>query len=106
MSSAALGTTFEFKTLDATEQITVKSGTQSGTVISLRGRGMPRLRREGRGDLHIEIVVETPTGLNEEQKSLIKKLSEIRGEDSLVVEPEKLNDSGLFSKLRDAFTRP
>ncbi len=106
MSAAALGTTFEFKTLDAAEQITVKSGTQSGTVISLRGRGMPRLRREGRGDLHIEIIVETPQGLNEEQKGLIKKLAELRGEDSLEVEPEKLNDSGLFSKLRDAFTRP
>jgi molecular chaperone DnaJ len=106
MSSASLGTTFEFKTLDATEQITVKPGTQSGTVISLRGRGMPRLRREGRGDLHIEIIVQTPTGLNDEQKGLMKRLSELRGEDSLVVEPEKLSDSGLFSKLRDAFTRP
>jgi molecular chaperone DnaJ len=106
MSSASLGTTFEFKTLDATEQITVKPGTQSGTVISLRGRGMPRLRREGRGDLHIEIIVQTPTGLNDEQKGLMKKLSELRGEDSLVVEPGKLSDSGLFSKLRDAFTRP
>jgi DnaJ-class molecular chaperone len=56
--------------------------------------------------LHIEIIVETPQGLNDEQKGLIKKLSELRGEDLLEVEPEKLNDSGLFSKLRDAFTRP
>ena len=106
MSAASLGTSFEFKTLDATEQILVKAGTQSGTVISLRGRGMPHLRREGRGDLHIEIVVQTPTGLNDEQKGVLKKFSELRKEDSLVVEPEKLNDSGLFSKLRDAFTRP
>jgi DnaJ-class molecular chaperone len=56
--------------------------------------------------LHIEIIVQTPTGLNDEQKDLVKKLSELRGEDFLVVEPEKLSDSGLFSKLRDAFTRP
>ena len=106
MSAAALGTTFDFKTLDATEKITVKAGTQSGTVVSLRGGGMPRLRREGRGDLHIEIIVETPTGLTEEQKGLLKKISEMRGEDSLVVEPVKLSESGLFSKLRDAFSRP
>ncbi len=106
MSAAALGTTFDFKTLDATEKITVKAGTQSGTVVSLRGGGMPRLRREGRGDLHIEIIVETPTGLTEEQKGLLKKISEMRGENSLVVEPVKLSESGLFSKLRDAFSRP
>jgi len=105
MSAASLGTTFDLKTLDATEKITVKPGTQSGTVVTLRGKGMPRLRREGKGDLHIELVVETPTSLSDEEKELIKKLSEIRGEDKLELEPEKINETGIFSRLRDAFSR-
>ncbi|MEY2827569.1 MAG: hypothetical protein RLZZ183_688 [Actinomycetota bacterium] len=105
MTAAALGTNFVFHTFDSEENITIKPGTQSGTVITLRGKGMPRLRREGKGDLHLEVNVETPSGINEEQKNLLKKLAELRKEDKLNIEPEKINDTGLFSKIRDVFSR-
>jgi molecular chaperone DnaJ len=105
MSAAVLGTTFEFKTLDSTENITIKSGTQSGSVFSMRGKGMPRLRREGRGDLHIEINVEIPSDLNQQQKNFITDFAKSRNEEKLNIEPEKLNDTGIFSRLKDAFTR-
>lgn len=105
MTAATLGTTFQFKTLSSQESVILKPGIQSGTVITLRGKGMPRLRREGYGDLHLEINVETPSNLSEEQKNLMKKLSELRNEDDLKIEPEKINETSFFSRLKDAFSR-
>ncbi|MCU1656764.1 MAG: Chaperone protein dnaJ, partial [Pseudonocardiales bacterium] len=53
MTAAALGTSLKVETLDGPVDIDVKPGTQSGTVIPLRGRGVPRLRSNSRGDLHV-----------------------------------------------------
>jgi molecular chaperone DnaJ len=103
MTAAALGATMNIETLDGTEAITIKAGTQSGSTVTLRGQGMPRLRSSGRGDLHVHLEVQTPTHLEPEQEDLLRQLAALRDEE----QPEAaLNEhgAGLFSKLKDAFT--
>ncbi len=101
MTAAALGTTVQLETLDGEEPITVKPGTQGGTVLTLRARGVPHLRASGRGDLHVHVTVRTPTGLDGEQERLLRELAKLRAEEH----PEGASGGGLFGKLRDAFGR-
>ncbi len=60
MTAAALGTTVELETLDGDESVAVTAGTQSGEVLTLRGRGVPHLRGSGRGDLFVHVDVQVP----------------------------------------------
>ncbi len=101
MTAAALGTTLTLATLDGDEQITVRPGTQPGTVITLRARGVPQLSRSGRGDLLVHVEVRTPTGLDGEQERLLRDLAKLRSEEH----PEAGSGGGLFSRLRDALGR-
>ena len=78
---AALGASFEVETLDGERTVSVRAGTQSGDSIRLGGLGVGRLRRPGRGDLHVSIVVETPTRLTERERELLTELAVLRGED-------------------------
>jgi molecular chaperone DnaJ len=96
-TQATLGTTLEFETLDGTEQIDVPRGTASGTTFRLRGRGVPHLERHHRGDLLVDVVVDVPTELSDEEEEVIRRLADLRGED---VSPPP---SSLISKLRSAF---
>jgi molecular chaperone DnaJ len=102
MTAAALGTSLKLETLDGPVDIEVKAGTQSGTVIPLRGRGVPRLRSNSRGDLHVHLEVATPTKLDAEQEGLLRTLAGLRGEEF----PDgafKNELPGLFGRIRDAF---
>ena len=103
MTAAALGATIEVETLDGPVNVNIKPGTQSGTTISLPGHGMPRLGRSGRGELIVHVSVETPESLTEEQAELLRQLATMRGEEKPA---GSLHDhgSGLFSKIKDAFT--
>jgi molecular chaperone DnaJ len=96
MTQAALGSTFNFETLDGDEVIPVAAGTQNGHVLRIKGRGVPHVRGRGRGDLLIEVVVDTPTGLTKKQSELLRQLAAERGEE--VGAP----DEGLMSRLRSA----
>jgi len=78
--AAALGVSLPVETLDGERMVSVRAGTQSGDSIRLDGLGVGRLRRPGRGDLHVSIVVETPTRLTEREKELLTELAELRGE--------------------------
>ena len=80
MAQAALGAQLEIETLDGVERVTLEPGTQSGTVIRLRGRGIPNLNRRGRGDLFLTVHVETPRNLKREERKLLGQLAEMRGE--------------------------
>ena len=105
MTTAALGTKVTLDTLDGAEAINVRPGTQSSSVLTLRGKGVPRLSTDGRtrGDLHVHVDVLTPTRLDGEQERLIRELAGLRGEE--VDGGDSGRDGGrLFSRLRDAFS--
>jgi molecular chaperone DnaJ len=101
MTAAALGTTLSLKTLDGEEDLDIRPGTQSGSVLTLRAHGAPRLRGTGRGNLLVHVEVSTPTRLDPEQEKLLRELAALRGED----QPESHHGAqgGLFSRVRDAF---
>lgn len=96
-TQAALGTHITYETLDGSEDLVIPKGTQTGRVFTLRGRGVPHVQARGRGDLRVEVVVETPTGMSREEEDLLRQLAELRGED---VAPA---DDGLFARIRSAF---
>jgi molecular chaperone DnaJ len=102
MSTAALGGSVALKTLDGEENIEIRAGIQSGSVVTLRARGVPHLRSDGRGHLHAHIQVTTPTKLDAEQEALLRKFAELRGtKDSTgVVGQDDAGGGGLFSRLR------
>jgi molecular chaperone DnaJ len=101
MTAAALGTDMVLTTLDGEEKLDIRAGTQSGTVLTLRGKGVPRLRSSARGDLLVHVDVRVPTRLDDEQERLLRELAELRGEEIAAV----TKGGGLFGKVRDAFNR-
>jgi molecular chaperone DnaJ len=96
MTQAALGTVVEYAALDTEEELTIPAGTQSGRVVRLRGRGVPHLRGRGRGDLLINVVVETPTDLSSEEKEVLRRFAELRGEELTKT------DQGWLGRIRSA----
>jgi molecular chaperone DnaJ len=97
MAQAALGSTVAFETLDGDESLPIPAGTQTGHVIKLRGRGVPHVRGRGRGDLLVQVVVDTPTGLSSTQEDLLRQLAAQRHEE---IQPP---DEGLMARLRSVF---
>lgn len=77
---ATLGGEVDVPTLSGKVKLKVPSGTQSGKVFRLRGKGFPNVQGYGAGDQLIRILVETPTKLNSEQKELLKQFAEKGGE--------------------------
>jgi len=73
---AAAGGDVDVPTISGKTKIRIPAGTQSDTVLRLKGKGVPSLRGGNRGDLHIRILVETPTGLSREQLELLKKFND------------------------------
>ena len=72
LAQAALGTRIEVPTVEGTEEVEVKPGTQPGTEIRLRGRGVPHLRRSGvRGDLHVILEIAVPAKLSKAQREAL-----------------------------------
>lgn len=102
MTAAALGTTLKLETLRGEIDVTIPAGTQSGDTLRRKNEGIPHLRGNGIGDLLIHISVVTPMKLDAEQTQLLKKLAELRDEES----PEAIisdTSSGFFDRLRDVF---
>ena len=81
MVQGALGVNIKYETLDSVEDLDIPAGTQSGDVFRIRGRGVPRLEGRGRGDVLVQAMVETPTGLSDEEIDLLHQLAELRGEE-------------------------
>ena len=79
-TQAVLGAEMEIPTIDGKVKYTIPEGTQTGTVFRLRGKGIPVLNGHGRGDQYVTVTIETPRGLNKEQKEALKKFSETLGE--------------------------
>jgi len=97
IAQAALGTTIKVPTIEGDEEVEIKPGTQPGTEVRLRGRGVPHLRRSGmRGDLHVLINVAIPTKLNKRQRELLETYAAESGEQV------GSNPGRIFERVRDA----
>ena len=79
-TQAVLGAEMEIPTIDGKVKYTIPEGTQTGTVFRLRGKGIPVLNGHGRGDQYVTVTIETPKGLNKEQKEALRKFGETLGE--------------------------
>ena len=98
MTQAILGVELEIETLDGSETIVIPKGTESGQVMRIRGRGVPHIQGRGRGDLLIEIVVETPKDLTSTEEKFIRDFAVSRNDQ---VDPP---DKGIIGKFRSAFS--
>ena len=94
---AALGTTIDVPTLDEPFALEIPAGTQTHDTLTLRGKGMPALRRGRHGDLRVVVNVVIPRRLTPEQSELLERLAGTLTEDNL------RSDDGVFSKLKRAF---
>lgn len=100
MTAAALGTELPIDSIDGVaEHVEIKPGTQSGAVITLRGKGVVHLRDVRRGDLHVHVEVRTPTRLDGEQEKLLRDFAILRDEQVAMGSPR----GGFLGKVRDAF---
>ena len=95
-TTAALGATLEVPTLEGTAPIELAPGTQPGEVLTIRGEGMPALRRSRRGNLRVVVNVVVPRRLDAAQRELLERLDSTLDEDNL------RSQESLFSKLRRA----
>ncbi|AHG03300.1 molecular chaperone DnaJ [Halobacterium sp. DL1] len=93
---AVFGDDIEVPTLDGAASFDLEAGTQSGETFRLKGKGMPRLRRRGHGNLYVTVQVVTPDSLNEEQREALEAFAEAGGEEIDV-------DQGFFEKLKSSF---
>ena len=97
-TTAALGDTIEIPDLGGeSHQVSIPAGIQSGKQLRVRGGGMPVLQGRGRGDMVVEIVVETPTKLTKAQREILQQFRETETGDEC---PES---RGFFEKLKSAF---
>jgi len=98
VAQAALGDEIEVPTVDGKEKLGIPTGTQSGSVFRLKGKGVPHLRRTTRGDQLVLVNVQVPQNLNPEQRRLFTELAKTLGKE---VVPQQ--ERGFFDKLKDVF---
>lgn len=96
LTQAVLGAKISVKTFDGDVEVDLPAGTPHGTVLRLRGHGVPRLDGRGTGDLLVHVGIDVPKHLKPEERELFEKLAEIRG-DRVGGSP-----GGLFRRLRDS----
>jgi len=98
IAQAALGGRITVPTLDGNAELNIAAGTQPGTVISLRGKGVPRLHGVGRGDQIVLVNVQVPTKLDDHQRDLLTQLGETLGTDA-----PPPGGRGFMDKLKEVF---
>jgi molecular chaperone DnaJ len=99
MPTAALGGSLEVPAIDGSRaKLTVPAGSQSGRQFRLRGKGMSVLRSPARGDMYIEVVVETPVNLSKRQQELLREFEEAGGGKNTSPETE-----GFFARVKEFF---
>jgi molecular chaperone DnaJ len=97
VAQATLGATLTIPTVDGEEKATISPGTQPGKVLRLKGRGVPRLRRTGRGDQLVVLSVDVPRSLTAEQRGLFEELARTLGTE---VKPQ---ERSFLETLKDFF---
>jgi molecular chaperone DnaJ len=99
-AQAALGAEVEVPTLDGKIKLKLSAGSQAGKIFRLKGKGVPHLRRSGRGDQLVTLLVVTPESLNKRQRQLFEELANSLGPANMPP-PEKWK--GLLDSLKNAF---
>lgn len=97
VAQAALGAEIEVPTLDGDEKLNIPPGTQPGKIFTMKGKGVPHLRRKDRGDQLVIVNVEIPKKLTKEQRQLFEKLAESLG---TTVKPQ---EKGFLDWLNETF---
>lgn len=104
-TTLTLGGEIQVPTLDGSDEVKVPEGTQTGTTLRLRGKGMPDVNGRGRGDLFATVQVQTPKKLTKEQRHLVEQLGKVLPKDKF--EPrthaEKEDERNLFDRVKDIF---
>ncbi len=90
---AALGGTIEIEGIEGPEKLQIPPGTQYGEKLHIPGKGIPHYKHPGRGDLVVQIAIETPTHLNEQQRKALGHFAELYGE------TVKTEQSGFWDRL-------
>lgn len=103
ITRAALGGEVDVPTIEGTRaSVKIPAGTQTGQQFRLRGKGMTTLRSETRGDMYIEIFVETPVNLNKKQQDLLKELDKtMAGDGQANMNKNSPESSSFFKKMRE-----
>ena len=97
--TVALGGDVEVPTIDGKRiSVNVPAGTQTGTQFRLKGKGMTILRSQNRGDMYVEVTVETPVNLSKKQKDLLR---EFAGDSKNARNSNNPQSSGFFDKVKD-----
>jgi len=94
---AALGSELKVPTLDGEHSLKIPEGTQSGTTFRIRGKGIPALNGRGKGDLFVQVKIQTPTHLTPRQREL---LAELQASGGIENRPERRT---LLGKMKDMF---
>jgi molecular chaperone DnaJ len=103
-TTVALGGEIQVPTLDGQEPVKVPEGTQTGTTLRLRGKGMPDVNGRGRGDLFATVQVQTPKKLTREQRRVLEELAKTLPKEKF--EPRAREDEderNLFDRVKDMF---
>ena len=83
-------------------EIDIPAGIQPGHTVTLSGRGMPRVRGGGAGDLTVHMEVVIPDKLDRKRRDLVEQLRRLGGDSAEIVNEDTARRGGLFSRLRDA----
>ena len=104
-TTLALGGDIQVPTLDGVDKIKVPEGTQTGTTLRLRAKGMPDVSGRGKGDLFATVQVQTPTKLSKDQRAALEQLAKTLPKEHF--EPRKRHDDqderNLFDRVKDMF---
>lgn len=98
-TQASLGTEIQVPTLESEHTLKIPEGTQSGTILKIRNKGVPVLNGHGKGDLFVEVRVQTPTKLSKRQREL---LQELQGITQVENKPERRS---LLGKMKEIFSQ-
>ena len=104
-TTLALGGEIVVPTLDGTETVKVPEGTQTGTTMRLRHKGMPDVNGRGKGDLFATVQVQTPKKLSKEQRQIIEQLAKALPKEKFEPRPhdETQDERNLFDRVKDMF---
>ena len=104
-TTLALGGQIQVPTLDGPEEVKVPEGTETGTTLRLRGKGMPDVNGRGRGDLFATVQVQTPRKLTKDQKRLLEQLARELPKEEFQPRPraDEQDERNLFDRVKDMF---